>query len=104
MVLIGIVEIGRRGRTLWCLMLEKGSATRRICPFCMTFTIACTKQRVNCVVRLACITIHISWLMGAINSAQSDGPVACFVFDKMKDVQFHWEDTPQRKILHLRIE
>ena len=34
----------------------------------------------------------------------TDGPVACFVYDKMKDVQFHWEDTLQRKILHPRIE
>ena len=63
-----------------------------------------TKQGVNCVVRLAFITDHTSVLMAAINLAQSDGPVACFVYDKMKDVQFHWEDTLQRKILHPRIE
>ena len=63
-----------------------------------------TKQGVNCVVRLAFITDHTSVHMAAINLAQSDGPVACFVYDKMKDVQFHWEDTLQRKILHPRIE
>ena len=40
MVLIGIVKIGRHGRTLWCLMPERRSATRRTCPFCMRFTIA----------------------------------------------------------------
>ena len=40
MVLIGIVKIGRRGRTLWFWMLERRSATRRICPLCMRFTIA----------------------------------------------------------------
>ena len=45
-----------------------------------------TKQGVNCVVRLAFITDHTSVLMAAINVAQSDGPVACFVYDKMKDV------------------
>ena len=48
--------------------------------------------------------VRASVLMAAINLAQSDGPVACFVYDKMKDVQFHWEDTLQRKILHPRIE
>ena len=37
---IGIVKIGRRGRTLWFWMLERRSATRRICPLCMRFTIA----------------------------------------------------------------
>ena len=45
-----------------------------------------TKQGVTCVVRLAFIMDHTSVLMAAINLAQSDGPLAFFVYDKMKDV------------------
>ena len=36
--------------------------------------------------QLAFITDHTSVLMAASNLAQSDGPVACFMYDKMKDV------------------
>ena len=79
------MKIGRHGRILWGLTTGRRGGTRRM-SLLHEIHDSMTKQGVNYVVRLAFLTNHASLLIAAINLTQFDGPVAYFMYDKMKHV------------------